>query len=167
MYRRRRAGDQLRDIAVEFLVFEYIEKSAASVLAATAIGARERTLLIHIAEDGIGIGAGGGYADLGMVEVRAQAAGEAECLALPMSGGGDFNRARFAKRWVPAADGRGFGGRLDFRVGPPGGSPQGNSTKNGGDHLPWRNMQVRGFRDQHDTACERGGDIGTTGGLSA
>lgn len=61
----------MRDTVVEFPVIEDIKKSAATVLAAAAIGAGERALLIHIAEDDMRINAGGCNADLGMVEVRA------------------------------------------------------------------------------------------------
>src|SRR5436190_17895586 len=81
--RRGVALDQIADALCQRRIIDHVEGAAAPVLAAPALLARQRALLIHVAEDDVALVAGSRDADLGMVVVRPLPAGEAQGRALP------------------------------------------------------------------------------------
>src|SRR3954464_6998051 len=91
--RRGAAGDQGGEAVVEVLILDDEEQAAATILAALAgLGvAGNGALLVHVAEDRIGVGAAGRDSDLAVV---AAAAPEVDRLAGPMAAGRDRDRAR-------------------------------------------------------------------------
>lgn len=110
--------------ARQLCVVNYIEQPAPAVLTARAFWSRGSALLIHVTENRIMITTRGRHAKLGMIEVCPGASGQAELLAVPMSGRGNFHAARLVQGIVPAGDLCRRGRRIDFGVRPPGGGPQ-------------------------------------------
>jgi len=106
--------------------------------------AGERSLLVEIAENGVGMLAGGD-ADFGMIAVGLADAIESDGFSLPRSGGCDFDRAGQAERLIPTRDRSGGGGGGNFGSSPLGGGAQWLAAEHRGNHLPRRDVQAGRF----------------------
>src|ERR1019366_9257882 len=148
---RRIAFDQVPNALEDLRLIDDVKQPAPSILATLAVWSRERALLIHISEDGASVRAGGDT-DLGVIALRLWNPLEAERSSLPRSRRGVCDGARSAQRSVPTRGFRGGGGRRNLRCGGPRGGTQRLADQQCGNHLPWRDVQIRGLRNQHDAA---------------
>src|ERR1017187_4512785 len=90
---RRIALDQVPNALEDLRLIDDIEQPAPPILAALAVRARKRALLIHIAEDGVGVGAGGDP-DLGVIALGLWNPLEAKGSPFPRPGYGVFDGTR-------------------------------------------------------------------------
>src|SRR5437016_5151302 len=99
---------------MQLRILDHEEEAAAAVLTGGTVGG-QATLLVHVAEDDVGMRAIKRDTDLRMIE----AAAEADVLVVPVTRQRDLNPAGIAKIAAPADDKTSRIGRGNARVLPP------------------------------------------------
>ena len=89
------AGNQVVEAVVKRLIIHDKEHASATVLATAAVWTRQRALLVQVTKNRIGVSAGRGDADLGVIAIRRRGPDESEFHIVEGSRRGDLDGAGF------------------------------------------------------------------------